>query len=291
MATPFMVIEHRSNVSQIGLEGIPLHDVTPAHVRYQITVIADAHVVLRLLGARARPQRQARQADRQGPLRLDRAMLAPPVAPPDDDGSVNRLRLALLLALGMTMVVDGADRGGAGDRRAGAAAVARSQEVRQGSVRLGRDRHARVPRTRRQVRRRRASPSACASATTCSAGSTCRRTSSAPAPTRRLPPPTSASRSRPTSTPARCASSCRSTASSCSPRAARRWRRSRPTCSSRSASPTARNFTFAVIGGGGLDYHTLNRHFSVGLGADYVWLSTFTGGHALSFDVYLRYTR
>jgi outer membrane protein with beta-barrel domain len=51
------------------------------------------------------------------------------------------------------------------------------------------------------------------------------------------------------------------------------------------------NFTFAVVGGGGLDYHTLNRHFSVGLGADYVWLSTFTGGHALSFDVYLRYTR
>jgi hypothetical protein len=51
------------------------------------------------------------------------------------------------------------------------------------------------------------------------------------------------------------------------------------------------NFTFAVVGGGGLDYHTLNRHFSVGLGADYVWLSTFTGGHALTAQVYLRYTR
>jgi len=51
------------------------------------------------------------------------------------------------------------------------------------------------------------------------------------------------------------------------------------------------HFTVAVIGGGGLDYHTLNRHFSVGLGADYVWLSQFTGGHALSADVYLRYTR
>ena len=51
------------------------------------------------------------------------------------------------------------------------------------------------------------------------------------------------------------------------------------------------NFTFAVVAGGGLDYHTLNRHFSVGLGGDYVWLSTFTGGHALSLDVYLRYTR
>jgi hypothetical protein len=51
------------------------------------------------------------------------------------------------------------------------------------------------------------------------------------------------------------------------------------------------NFTFTVIAGGGLDYHTLNRHFSVGLGGDYVWLATFTGGHALSLDVYLRYTR
>ena len=51
------------------------------------------------------------------------------------------------------------------------------------------------------------------------------------------------------------------------------------------------SFTFAVVGGGGLDYHTLNRHFSVGLGADYLWLASFTGGHALSADVYLRYTR
>jgi hypothetical protein len=51
------------------------------------------------------------------------------------------------------------------------------------------------------------------------------------------------------------------------------------------------HFSFAVVAGGGLDYHTLNRHFSVGLGADYVWLASFTGGHALSLDVYLRYTR
>ncbi|HEX8953649.1 MAG TPA: adventurous gliding motility protein CglE [Polyangia bacterium] len=51
------------------------------------------------------------------------------------------------------------------------------------------------------------------------------------------------------------------------------------------------NFAFSVVAGGGLDYHTLNRHFSVGLGGDYVWMSTFTGGHALSADVYLRYTR
>jgi hypothetical protein len=50
-------------------------------------------------------------------------------------------------------------------------------------------------------------------------------------------------------------------------------------------------FTFTVVAGGGLDYHTLNRHFSVGVGGDYVWLSQFTGGHGLSLDVYLRYTR
>ena len=50
-------------------------------------------------------------------------------------------------------------------------------------------------------------------------------------------------------------------------------------------------FSFAVDAGGGLDYHTLNRHFSVGLGADYVWMASFNGGHALSADVYLRYTR
>jgi hypothetical protein len=51
------------------------------------------------------------------------------------------------------------------------------------------------------------------------------------------------------------------------------------------------HFTAAALGGGGLDYHTLNRHFSVGLGADYLWLQSFTGGHALSLAAYLRYTR
>jgi hypothetical protein len=51
------------------------------------------------------------------------------------------------------------------------------------------------------------------------------------------------------------------------------------------------HFTFAVVAGGGLDYHTLNRHFSVGLGADYVWFSQWTSAHGISADVYLRYTR
>lgn len=51
------------------------------------------------------------------------------------------------------------------------------------------------------------------------------------------------------------------------------------------------HFSFAVVAGGGLDYHTLNRHFSVGVGADYVWMASFSGGHALTVDAYLRYTR
>ncbi len=48
--------------------------------------------------------------------------------------------------------------------------------------------------------------------------------------------------------------------------------------------------TVAVIAGGGLDYHTLNRHFSFGLGADYIWLGNFNSAHALAINAYLRYT-
>lgn len=48
--------------------------------------------------------------------------------------------------------------------------------------------------------------------------------------------------------------------------------------------------TVAVVGGGGVDYHTLNRHFSVGVVVDYVWLANFTNAHALALDGYLRYT-
>jgi hypothetical protein len=49
--------------------------------------------------------------------------------------------------------------------------------------------------------------------------------------------------------------------------------------------------SFAVVAGGGLDYHTLNRHFSVGVGLDYVWMQAFNSSSALSIDAYLRYTR
>ena len=49
--------------------------------------------------------------------------------------------------------------------------------------------------------------------------------------------------------------------------------------------------SLAVTAGAGLDYHTLNRHFSLGLGADYLWLANFGKSHALTAEVYLRYTR
>jgi hypothetical protein len=49
--------------------------------------------------------------------------------------------------------------------------------------------------------------------------------------------------------------------------------------------------SLAVTAGAGVDYHTLNRHFSVGLGADYVWMESFAQSSAITTDVYLRYTR
>lgn len=48
--------------------------------------------------------------------------------------------------------------------------------------------------------------------------------------------------------------------------------------------------SLAIDAGGGIDYHTLNRHFSVGLGADYLWLQAFASTSALSAQAYLRYT-
>jgi hypothetical protein len=82
LATPFMVIEHRSDISQIGLEGIPLHDVTPAHVRYQLTVVADAHVVLDYsVRVRDHNGKLAKPTDKDLYVSTA-AMLAPPVAPP-----------------------------------------------------------------------------------------------------------------------------------------------------------------------------------------------------------------
>jgi hypothetical protein len=50
-------------------------------------------------------------------------------------------------------------------------------------------------------------------------------------------------------------------------------------------------FSLAALGGAGLDYHTLNRHFSFGLGADFFWLQAFSNAPGLLVDAYLRYTK
>lgn len=50
-------------------------------------------------------------------------------------------------------------------------------------------------------------------------------------------------------------------------------------------------FTAAVGAGVGVDFHTLNRHFSVGVAVDYLWLAQFDDSHAVTMALYLRYTR
>jgi hypothetical protein len=50
------------------------------------------------------------------------------------------------------------------------------------------------------------------------------------------------------------------------------------------------HYSLVVIAGGGLDYHTLNRHFSVGLGADYLFLADWHQQSSLTAQAYLRYT-
>jgi hypothetical protein len=48
--------------------------------------------------------------------------------------------------------------------------------------------------------------------------------------------------------------------------------------------------SLAIVGGAGLDYHTLNRHFSLGIGSDFLWLQSFASTSALTAQAYLRYT-
>jgi hypothetical protein len=82
LGTPFMVIEHRSNVSRIGLESVPAGDITPAHVRYAFTVTADAHVIMDyVVRVRDHHGKLAKPTDKN--LYVNRAAtLAPPAAPP-----------------------------------------------------------------------------------------------------------------------------------------------------------------------------------------------------------------
>ena len=82
LATPFMVIEHRSNVSQIGLEAVPAGDVTPAHVRYQLNISANAHVIVDYT---VRVRDHNGKLAKPGDMNLyvnPAATVAPPIAPP-----------------------------------------------------------------------------------------------------------------------------------------------------------------------------------------------------------------
>ena len=77
-----MVIEHRSSVSGIGLEGVPANDVTPAHVRYAFTLNADAHVIMDYaVRVRDHNGKLAKPTDKN--LYVNpAATVAPPIAPP-----------------------------------------------------------------------------------------------------------------------------------------------------------------------------------------------------------------
>ena len=47
---------------------------------------------------------------------------------------------------------------------------------------------------------------------------------------------------------------------------------------------------FTAGGGAGVDWHSLSRHFSVGLRGDYYWLRDVSGSQDLIATAYLRYT-
>lgn len=47
---------------------------------------------------------------------------------------------------------------------------------------------------------------------------------------------------------------------------------------------------FSAGGGGGFDYHSLSRHFSVGVRGDFFWLREISGSRELMATTYLRYT-
>jgi hypothetical protein len=46
----------------------------------------------------------------------------------------------------------------------------------------------------------------------------------------------------------------------------------------------------AAGGGGGIDYHSLSRHFSIGLRGEYYWLRELSGSSEIVMTTYLRYT-
>jgi hypothetical protein len=54
---------------------------------------------------------------------------------------------------------------------------------------------------------------------------------------------------------------------------------------------TGPRFSAAVVGGLGVDLHTFNRHFSVGLAGDFVWFAQWNDAYGITASTYLRYTR
>jgi hypothetical protein len=78
---PFIVIEHLSSASALGLEFVPSGDVTPAMVRYRFTLSADGHVVADYsVRVRDRSDKLATPGAR-GLFVSTAGALAPPVAP------------------------------------------------------------------------------------------------------------------------------------------------------------------------------------------------------------------
>ena len=51
------------------------------------------------------------------------------------------------------------------------------------------------------------------------------------------------------------------------------------------------HLTMVFGGGGGLDYHIQNRHFSIGLACDYALYPSFDASSALNVRLYLRYAK
>ncbi|HZS36500.1 MAG TPA: hypothetical protein VFF06_06730 [Polyangia bacterium] len=82
LATPFMVIEHSSQLSPIGRASVPKNDVTPAMVRYAFSLTADGHVAFDYT-VRVRDYSGKLASPDQMNLWVNTAaMLAPPAAPP-----------------------------------------------------------------------------------------------------------------------------------------------------------------------------------------------------------------
>jgi hypothetical protein len=81
MNTPFIVIQHDSRVSSVGLEAVPPKDVTPAMVRLAFHLSATGHVVLDYtVRVRDRTGKLARPTDPDLYVSTD-AMLQAPAAP------------------------------------------------------------------------------------------------------------------------------------------------------------------------------------------------------------------